>query len=353
MKTALALALGWCIVAGTAASAAPAGTLDIYFIDVEGGQSTLVVTPGKETLLIDTGWPGDGSAQSKAGEAAGARDAQRIAAAARDAGVKKIDYLLITHLHRDHVGGVPELAQLLPIGTFVDYGGPSQGSERESPDTMEVFAAYEKVRAHGRHIEPRPGERLQLRGVETVIVSADGSALKTPLPGAGAQNHACDTAAREAGEKNENPRSNGVVMQYGKFRFMSLGDLTGQALFDLACPVDRIGPIDAYVVAHHGGADAADPALFAAFKPRVAILNNGARKGSSAEMMASLRQSPQIEDVWQLHRSENEGVDSVAPERIANLDERTAHWLKLSARADGSFSVVNGRTGQRKDYGAR
>src|SRR5262249_7868482 len=138
-----------------------------------------------------------------------------------------------------------------------------------------------------------------------------------------------------------------------KFRFLDPGDLSGQPLFDLACPIDRIGSVDAYLVAHHGGPDVADAALFAAFKPRVAILNNGARKGSSPEIIANLRQAPAVEDVWQLHRAEAVGAENVAPERIANLDEQTAHWLKLSANKDGSFKVLNARTGLAKDYGIR
>jgi hypothetical protein len=148
-------------------------------------------------------------------------------------------------------------------------------------------------------------------------------------------------------------------LQYGKFHFLDVGDLTGGPLFALACPNDLIGPVDVYVVAHHGGADAADPATFAAFKPRVAILNNGAMKGGESEMFARLRQVQRLEqvqrlaDVWQLHRSEAAGGDNFEDERIANLDERTAHWIKLRANDDGSFRVMNGRTGVWKSYGAR
>src|SRR3954449_1485519 len=96
----------------TAASVLPAAkNLEVYSIDVEGGQSTLVVSPSGESMLIDTGWGGFNK-----------RDALRIHAAAKSAGVKKIDYLLITHYHSDHVGGVPQLAEMMPILNFVDHG---------------------------------------------------------------------------------------------------------------------------------------------------------------------------------------------------------------------------------------
>ena len=323
------------------AAAIDAATLDIYFIDVEGGQSTLIVTPQRETLLIDAGWGDEASPPD--------RDAKRIVAATRDAGVRKIDYLLITHFHSDHAGGVPALARLLPIGTFIDHGSFAP-EEKDFPGTVEMFDAYAKVRARGRHIQPKPGDRLPLRGVEAIVVSADRSVIAAPMAGAGTRNADCGPSARTGGAPNENSRSTGVVLRYGKFRFLDIGDLYGQPLFDLTCPVDRIGRVDAYLVAHHGNADAADPATFTAFKPRVAILNNGRKKGGFEEMFQNLRKSPDVGDVWQLHWSESAGKANFDPEFIANLDEQTAHWIKLVAREDGSFSVLNGRTGVTKNY---
>src|SRR5712671_7568206 len=137
-----------------------ARTLDIYFIDVEGGQSTLIVTPAGQTLLIDTGYAGTGEGQSQPGDPHQARDANRIVAAAKDAGVKRIDYLLITHFHGDHDGGVVELSQLLPIDTFVDHGDIESEAEKNVPGTIAAFNAYAAVRAKGKHLEPKPGERL-------------------------------------------------------------------------------------------------------------------------------------------------------------------------------------------------
>ena len=335
-----------------AAVGARAETLDIYFIDVEGGQSTLLVTPKGESLLIDTGWAGDGKAGSKPGEPSQSRDANRIVSAVRDAGIKQIDYALITHFHSDHDGGVPELAQLMPIHHFVDHGSLPVEAQREA-ETKDAFDAYLVVRNKVQHIEPRPGDRLPLKDIDAVIVSSAGSIIAKPFAGAGKINPACGRSAVSPADPVENPRSTGVLVTFGKFRFLDVGDLSGQPLFDLACPKDLIGSVDAYVVAHHGGADVSDPATFAAFKPRVAIMNNGLKKGGALATYESLHHVLGLEDVWQLHRSEAAGSTNFAAEQIANLDESTAHWIKLSATKDGSFRVLNGRTGEWKNYPAR
>ena len=333
-------------------SAAARRTLDIYFIDVEGGQSTLVVTPSGESLLIDTGFPGDGTFTSLPGDPAQARDANRILAVARAAGVKRIDNLLITHFHADHDGGVPELAQLIPIRTFIDHGSPDPGAEERVAGTTAAFDRYAKVRATGKHLMPKPGDRIPLAGVEAIVVSSAGATLQKPLEGAGGANLACG-AVLPAQEPTENPRSTGVRLRYGGFTFLDVGDLSGDPLFALMCPKRMIGPIDVYLVAHHGGVDSADPADFIGIAPRVAIVNNGASKGGSPEMLAALHQARGLEDAWQLHRSTPAGPRFVRDDHTANLDDSTSHWIKVSASADGSFVVTNGRTGEAKSYGAR
>ena len=339
--------------ASTPGPAATTAGLQIYFIDVEGGQSTLIVTPDRHSLLIDTGWAGNGQGFNP-GNPHDARDANRIVAAARDAGIKRIDYLYITHFHSDHDGGVKELSQLMPIGTFIDHGAPADGAMNGSDsDTKRAFDAYVEVRAKGNHLEPHPGDRLPLPDVEATIVTSAGSTLSRPLPAAGAMNAACQEHAIPPGDALENPRSTGVVIRYGRFRFLDVGDLTGQPLFDLACPKDLIGPVDAYLVAHHGGPDAADPATFAAFKPRVAIMNNGLHKGGALATYQALHQVAGLEGVWQVHSSAAAGDSNFAASNIANLDESTAHWIKLVANSDGSFRVLNQRTGEWKSYPAR
>ena len=333
----LAAALVISLAAGAPASAATK-TLDMYFIDVEGGQSTLIVTPSGQSLLVDAGYPGfDG------------RDADRIVAAVRDAGVKRIDYLLVTHMHEDHNGGVAELQRRLPIGTFVDYGSPVETAR----EVVAAFAAYEEARRHAEHLVPKPGDRLPFLGVDVEIVSADGATLKRPLDGGGQWNPSCEGVEAGTALRGENPRSLGVRVRYGAFRFLDVGDLIRNRLGDLICPSNLIGPIDVYLVAHHANNDPNLPATLEALQPRVAISNNGPWKGATAAALAQLHAFQGLEDVWQLHRTINDGAQNFPDAFIANLmfnDRDGAAWLKLSASDDGSFTVTNGRTGWTKSY---
>ena len=327
-------------------------TLDIYFIDVEGGQSTLLVTPDGESWLIDAGFPGSGTFASTPLGGDAARDAGRIIAAARDAGVTRIDHLMLTHYHADHAGGVPELAQRLPIMQYIDHAGPRPEAESAVPGTQAVYDRYVQLRASHAHLDPKPGDRLPIAGVEATVLSSLGATITSPVGGSGAPNAACTAPGLPAQEKTENPRSLGVAVRFGAFRFLDLGDLSGPPLYALTCPADLIGRADVYLVAHHGGVDAAGAVLFATVQPRVALIDNGARKGGAAETFATLRGMPAI-DVWQLHRALAAGVINAPDDRIANVDETTSAWIKLSARRDGSFTVINGRTGAAKSYPAR
>lgn len=335
-------------------------TLDVYFIDVEGGQATLIVTPSRETLLVDAGFPGTGTFRSRPADSRQSRDPMRIVAAAADAGVTKIDYLLVTHFHADHMGGVPELAQLLPIGTFIDHDDVLPVAETTVSGTLAVFQEYAAVRAKGKHLAPAPGDRLPIRGIDAMVVSARGEAVvRTPWTRPG-QETACPgpnvpatTQILPAQEPNENPRSTGIILEFGKFRFLDVGDLTGKPFVDLICPGNRLPPVDVYLVSHHGGADAAIPETFAAWQPRAAIFNNGPTKGGAAETLAVARNAKAVGDVWQLHRSMIQGAVNFPDAQIANLDDTTAHWIKLQAMEDGSFTITNGRTGVTKRYPAR
>ena len=239
----------------------------------------------------------------------------------RDAGVKRIDNLLMTHFHKDNVA-----------------------------NTRDAFNAYAGVRARGAHLQPKPGDRLPIAGVDVTVVSSAAPVIQKPLPAAGGENDACRALVRPSEEPRDNARSTGVVVDFGRFRFLDVGDLLGQPLYDLVCPRARIGAVDVYLVAHHGGADPSTFASLHAFKPRVAVLNNGLTKGASAEAFAALREVRA--DVWQLDRSAKPGVLNFADEQIANLDGRTGHWIKLIARQDGSFTITNGRTGVAKHYTA-
>ncbi len=153
-----------------------AGTLDVYFIDVEGGQSTLFVSPSGKSMLVDTGWPG-----------LNGRDAERIVSVAKAAGVTRIDYVVITHFHMDHVGGVPQLAERIPIGTFVDHGH-SVETGKEADD---LFHAYVQVRDHASHLIVRAGDQIPIEGIDVRVVTSTGQAIPRPLAGAGQPNPFC------------------------------------------------------------------------------------------------------------------------------------------------------------------
>ena len=316
-------------------------TLDIYFIDVEGGQATLIVTPAGQSLLVDSGYPGQMS-----------RDPDRIMAAVREARLTRIDYLVITHLHEDHNGGAAELSRRIPIGTFVDYGAPVETTK----EVVAAFAEYEVARSRSRHLVPKPGDRLPLDGVTVDVVSADGAVLAEPLEGAGRRNPACADFERPPDTRGENPRSIAIRLRYGAFRFLDVGDLVASKMTDLVCPANLIGEVDAYLVAHHANSDPSLPAVFEAIRPRVAIADNGPWKGATPPTMTALHELRTPADVWQLHRTINYGAENFPENFIANLGFEaadTASWIKLSATENGAFSVTNGRTGWTKHYAAR
>jgi len=327
--------------------------LTIYFIDVEGGQSTLLVTPAGESMLIDTGYAirGQRGAPPPPPGATIGRDALRILDTIKMAGLDHIDYLLITHFHSDHAGGVPELAPRIPIGTFIDYGDPLNGFDRL---TVNSFRAYEPVRAAAaHHLVPRVGERLPLKGVEAEVVSSGGSLLSKPL-GDGEANPACVNAEDQPEDGTENYRSVGVLFRYGAFRFLDLGDLSGNTLTRLACPRNMIGHVSAYLIAHHGDYDTSVPSLYAALRPQVSIMNNGPTRGGDKEAFTAARTAPDS-DLWQLHSSRIADAANAPDDFIANVDDgtMTAFGLVLTASDNGSFRVTNPRRSFTKSYPKR
>ncbi|MBI4891158.1 MAG: MBL fold metallo-hydrolase [Acidobacteria bacterium] len=312
--------------------------LHFTFIDTEGGQATLVVTPAGESLLIDAGWPTrDG------------RDSSRIVAAAKKVGLTRIDYLLVTHYHLDHVGGVPELAAKFPVGTLIDHGANLE----KTPPVTRLEEAYQKVVAAGaKRISVKPGDVLPLKGIRVEVVTASGERVPKALKGGGQKNPLCASAQKKADDPSENARSIGILLTYGKFRFVDLGDLTWNKELEIACPENLIGPVDLYLTTHHGLDQSNAPQIVHSLKPRVAVMNNGAKKGGSPAAWQVVSSSPGLEDLWQLHYSVAGGEKAnVAAERIANPEEKCQGFgLEVTAQKDRTIEVTNQRNGARKSY---
>src|SRR2546427_9954492 len=338
--------------------------LEIYVVDVEGGNATLFISPSGESLLIDTGNAG----------AAAARDAGRIMAAAKDAGLQQIDHLITTHWHGDHFGGMAELASRIQIREFIDHGPNVQPAAAADEFLQKT---YPQLYAKAKHSIVKPGDKIPVAGLDVRVVTSAGETIKTPLPGAGKPNPYC--ANFKAGENNaEDPQSVGTHVTFGKFRTIHLGDLTMNKEFELMCPNDRIGAVDVLLGLHHGQATSNSEVLVHALHPRVAVMNNGTRKGGEPVVMKTVHSSPGLEDLWQMHFSVLSGQEYTMPGMfIANtVDEQqpampiapapapapgpdappppahngTAYWIKLSAQQDGSFTVTNTRNGFSKTY---
>jgi competence protein ComEC len=360
-------ALTEALAAAQTRAAAPGKALDIYVVDVEGGNATLFVSPAGGSVLIDSG----------NGGTAAVRDAERIMSAVKAAGLTQIDYLITTHWHGDHFGGMAELASRIPIANFIDHGANVQPAAAADDFLQKV---YPTLYAKSKHTVVKPGEKIAVAGLDWRIVSSAGETVKTPLSGGGKPNPYCASFKPQEADKSENAQSVGSVIAFGKFRVAHLGDVTWNKEFDLMCPNNPIGTVDLFVVSHHGQAISNSEALVHALAPRVAIMNNGTRKGGQPDAMRILHSSPGLEDLWQLHFSQLSGQEYTVPGMfIANSTDEplaaipvapiqaappgpgapppahngTAYWVKVSAQADGSFTVTNARNGFSKTYRAR
>ena len=185
--------------------------------------------------------------------------ADRIAAAAASLGVSKIDYLLLTHYHVDHLGGLESLLAKLPVGTFIDHGPnreepPPNATPRQLAFATATFypkwvAAYQ---GH-KHIIAQAGQKLDIGSMHLEFVTSDGQVLDKLLPGAGQPNPLCTGVPgmdRDGGE--ENVRSVGTLITFGKTRILYLGDLTWNKEMELLCPANKVGKVDVYFVTGHG-----------------------------------------------------------------------------------------------------
>jgi beta-lactamase superfamily II metal-dependent hydrolase len=343
-------------------------TLDIYLIDVEGGNATLFVTPSGQSLLIDTG---------NGGPAAG-RDGDRILAAAKDAGLNQIDHLITTHYHGDHFGAMENVAGRIPIRDFIDHGPNVQPAANTDAFLQNV---YPKLYASAKHTIAKPGDRIELKGVDARVVAAAGKVIANPLPGAGSRNPFCESYKPKDPDPTENAQSVGTHFTFGRFKTVHMGDLTWNKESELMCPANRLGSVDLFIVSHHGQAISNSEVLVHALSPRVAIMNNGTRKGGQPDAMKVLFSAPGLEDLWQIHFSQLSGQEYTVPGVFIanNTDEAlttmpvaaitapapgpgappppahngAAYWIKVAAREDGSFTVTNTRNGFSKNYAAR
>ena len=319
LSTALfgAVALGVTLVAQTPA----AKPLDIYVVDTEGGKAALFVSPTGQSLLIDSGNPGG-------------RDTDRLMAAVSEAGLKQIDYLISTHYHVDHIGGMAELVKRIPVGTFIDHG-PSV-EEREQ---VQGFAAsYAEMYGKAKHLVVKPGDKIPITGLDWRIVTAGGNAIKTPLPGGGRPNPLCAAfTPKEITNDPENAQSVGSVVTLAQFRLADFGDLLWNKEQELMCPNNPIGTIDLFMVSHHGLDQSNSPVLVQALQPRVAVMQNGTRKGAGTATMPTLRTSPGLEDIWQLHWGYGAGIEqNSAGVYIANVDDNATIAGILTAPGRGA-----------------
>jgi beta-lactamase superfamily II metal-dependent hydrolase len=339
-------------------------TLDIYTVDVEGGNATLFVAPSGQSLLIDTG---------NFGPEASVRDAERIMAAAKDA-ASQIDNLIITHWHGDHFGGMAELAKRIPIRNFIDHGPNVQPAPAVDDFIQNV---YPKLYANAKHTVAKVGDKIAVAGLDVTVVTSAGETLKTALPGAGAQSLLRQLQARRKQRRRSDVGRRHIT--FGKFRTMHLGDVTQEQEFELMCPMNKIGALDAFLGLHHAVNTSSSEVIIHALHPRVVIVNNGTRKGGQPDVMKILHSSPGLEDLWQIHFSQLSGQEYTVPGMfIANLlDEPSAampvapiaapapgpntspppahngpaFWIKVSAQPDGTFTVTM-RNGFTKAYAA-
>lgn len=355
LVAAAALALATPPSPTAAGQAAGAGPLRVVQFDFDGGGGTLFVTPDRRALLVDTGWEAGADRPGRTGDRRS--DARRIADRLERLGVRRIDVVLTTHYHGDHVGGLAELAGLVPIGLFADHGDnrelpPADATaEQRSRSAAGLYDRYLRVVRGGRRRVVRPGDRIALGELVVDVVAADGAVLPRPLAGGGV-GVGCDAPVppRRGGE--ENARSVGVVARFGRARAVLLGDATRDVERRLVCPRDLIGAVDLVIATHHGSAASNDPALYATLRPRVVVIPNGARKGGDPSTHDAIAASPALRAVWQSHESERPGSRNAPADRIANLagapDED--HPILIAVERDGALVVTNARTGASHRY---
>ena len=318
--------------------------LDVYWIDVEGGSSVLMVTPASESVLIDSGYPGD-------------RDADRVKKACDAAGVKKIDHMLVTHFHADHYGALADILKRIPIGNLWTRD-VAHAAEKERNDPK--VAVLTEAKVDERH-SVMVGQTLPLKqapGAAALALRFIG-ADKTFIDDENAKDNAAICAEGTPKPEDTTDNANSVVslVTLGEFRFFVGGDLTWNLESELVCPKNRVGEIDVYQIDHHGLDKSNNPVLIKSLAPTVAVVNNGPRKGGEAGAFATLKATPSIQDIYQLHRNVNLPADQNPPPAfIANMEENgdAGNLVKMSVDPTGQTYVVSiPSTKTQKTYATR
>jgi len=335
----------WLLVAGllatpNAAVAQNRGSLDIFVLDTEGGEAVLYIAPTGEAMLFDTGR---------------AENFDRILALIEQENVQVLDYVIVSHYHGDHVGSAASLPQLpvRNIRQFLDHGPYTTELQ---PNQRAPFERYLALRNIAKARRAEPGEKLSFGAVEVFIVASSGERISEPLPGAGRPNPLCRNHAPKVDLRAvENDEAVSVVVRYGNFSFLELSDMIWNHEQRVVCPNNLLGTVDVYHTSGHGAQWGSNPVMVHAVRPRVAVMNNAAVKGGHADTFATLRSSPGLEDIWQAHFSTEFAAaeDNSPADFIANLDGspgHVGHYIKFSARDDGSFTVTNSRNGFMKEY---
>lgn len=343
----LGMLLAVCSAArGGASETRPPKTLDIYFLDMMGGASTLIVSPLGESVLIDTG-----SLEPKH------RDAERIHAATRRAGLKQIDFLVTTHFHSDHFGGILQLTKLIPVKKFIDKG--HLPPEREDAWFKKLYPPYKEATGGkteaieaGEEIplknDPQggiPALRLHCVAAEKQVEGFDGD-VDAPVPG----------CVMKHPDRSDNARSIALVLTYGSFKFFAGGDITWNVEHHLARPKNIVGQVDLYQVTHHGLDQSNNPVLLRALNPSVCIAMNGPRKGIQPNTFRALKQLPAVKAIYQMHYNTQYGDEgNTRMEFIANgKNPPKGRWIRVSVAADkGSFTVTLGANGPQKTYAVK
>jgi competence protein ComEC len=328
------------------AGAPPAArNLEIYFLDMMGGASTLIVTPLGESVLIDTG-----SLEPKH------RDAERIFAAAQHAGLKQIDYLVTTHFHSDHIGGILQLTKLIPVKKFLDKGHVPPESEVNTGWFKQLYPLYQQA-TRGKVETIKAGDDVPLKNdprgkipplklhcvaAEKKVEGFDGD-MDAPVPG----------YVIKRADESDNARSVALVLSYGKFRFFAGGDITWNVEHHLAVPKNVVGEVDVYQVTHHGLDQSNNPVLLQALKPTVCIAMNGPRKGIEPGAFRAITQLPSLKALYQIHYNTQYGDRGNTPlPYIANgKDSRKGNFIRVSVGSRGDvFSVSIGTDGPQRTY---